>query len=101
MDCNDRRQNNRKCIDAALDDFVVHMKHKLLLTRHRKHWKHLPHRLLHQRVLEEAGELLAAIESGDRKAVVREAADVANFAMMVADNAQWSGTREWNSHQGR
>lgn len=95
------RDNTREGIDAAIKDFAVHMKHKLLLTRHRPHWKTCDQGFLHSRLLEEAEELLAAIECGDRKSIVREAADVANFAMMLADNAQWDGTRPWDSHEGR
>lgn len=72
----------------------------VLLTRHRPHWKELDVEVLLDRVAEEIDELCDAIASGDRKAVVRECADVANFVMMIADNAQWDGTRGWNSHEG-
>jgi NTP pyrophosphatase (non-canonical NTP hydrolase) len=35
----------------------------------------------------EVEELAGALLGGDSKEVAREAADVANFAMMIADNA--------------
>lgn len=96
-----KRENTRECIDAALDDFAVHMRHKLLLTRHRPHWKRVDMPVLLDRLCEEVEELRAAMRRGDRKEVVREAADVANFAMMIADNEQWAGTRPWDSKEGR
>ena len=93
-------ENTRTGIDAALEDFTIHMKHKLLLTRHRPHWANSNLRFLMGCAGEELDELQAAIKSGDRKSIVREAADVANFCMMIAHNAQWSGTRAWDSHEG-
>ena len=96
-----QRENTREGIDAALNDFMTHMRHKLLLTRHRDHWKELPLALLLERVKEEVVELEEALASGDRKKVVRECADVANFLMFIADNEQWAGSREWDSHEGR
>jgi hypothetical protein len=53
------------------------------------------------RAREELDELEDAIERDDRKEIVREAADGANFLMMIADNEQWAGTRKWNSGEGR
>jgi NTP pyrophosphatase (non-canonical NTP hydrolase) len=97
----DERENTRRGIDDAVADFAIHMKHKLLLTRHRAHWKALSVEALCSRMEEEVKELREAIKGGDRKAVVLEAADVANFAMMIADNEQWAGTRDWRSHEGR
>ena len=95
------RENTRMGIDAALEDFATHMRHKLLLTRHREHWKEATVKFLLSRLIGETVELTDAIESGDRKSIVRECADVANFAMMIADNEQWAGTRPWDSTEGR
>jgi len=93
--------NTRVGIDAALEDFTTHMRHKLLLTRHRPHWSKCdPHSLI-SRAREELAELEAALAADDRKGAVREAADVANFCMMIADNEQWAGTRPYDSHEGR
>jgi NTP pyrophosphatase (non-canonical NTP hydrolase) len=94
------RENTRDGIDEAVADFVVHMKHKLLMTRHRPHWKDCDLVFLLERLCEEVDELKDAIARRDRKETIREAADVANFAMMIADNEQWAGTRAWNSHDG-
>ncbi len=94
-------ENTSSDIDEAVSDFTIHMKHKLLMTRHRSHWSTLDTDLLFDRLREELEELRMAIVHGDRKAIVSEAADVGNFAMMIADNAQWGGTRDWNSHEGK
>lgn len=94
-------QNSRDGIDAALNDFTTHMRHKLLMTRHRSHWSKAEQLFLLSRAREELDELEEALDSETRKSVVREAADAANFCMMIADNAQWDGTRSWDSHEGR
>lgn len=93
--------NSREGIDAALNDFVVHMSHKLLLTRHRPHWSDSTTAFLLKRLKDEVVELEKAYKDDKRKDIVRECADVANFAMMIADNEQWSGTRPWDSLEGR
>lgn len=95
------RENTREDIDAALADFTTHMRHKLLLTRHRPHWSGSSTGFLIDRARQELEELAEAFKSEDRKAVVREAADVANFCMMIADNEQWAGTRPWDSKEGK
>ncbi len=93
--------NTSTGIDEAVKDFTTHMKHKLLMTRHRTHWSTLDTDLLFDRLREELEELRMAIVHDNRKEIVREAADVANFAMFIADNAQWAGTRGWTSHEGK
>lgn len=95
------RENTSSGIDEAVADFTVHMKHKLLMTRHREHWSTLDTDTLFDRLREELEELRMAIVHDDRKSIISEAADVANFAMMIADNAQWAGTRGWTSHEGK
>ena len=87
------RENTRVGIDASVEDFSIHMKHKLLLTRHRPHWKNCSLQFLFDRLILEVDELQDAIENSDSKSTIREAADVANFAMMIADNEQWAGDR--------
>ena len=102
VDQSQPRLNTGPSIDAALADFTCHMKHKLLMTRHRPHWSRCDVGTLLARAREELDELEQAYESEgcDRKDVVREAADVANFCMMIADNMQWAGTRAYDSHEG-
>lgn len=50
-------------------------------------WQDEPMHYLTSRLVEEVGELLRAISEGhEDKVVAKEAADVANFAMMIEDN---------------
>ena len=70
--------------------FAMLMEEKLLLNDHRPGWKNDDVHALIARLYEEARELVQAIGEGVDPAVVhaeigREAADVANFAMMIAD----------------
>lgn len=83
------------------------MEAKLLENEHKGDWKHEPFTFLLNRMEEELQELrdavmeslMEAIERAngeftdeERTRIIREAADVANFAMMIADN---TGGLEW------
>jgi NTP pyrophosphatase (non-canonical NTP hydrolase) len=59
------------------------MEQKLRENSHKAHWRDCSREWLMSRLLDEVEELRAAVTSED---VAREAADVANFAMMIADN---------------
>src|SRR3990167_7929067 len=77
--------------------FAAAMEKKLRVNDHRPHWRGCDHRYLYGRLLEEVEELrVAALRWVDDQAkiqsdpaaparVLDEAADVGNFAMMVAD----------------
>lgn len=102
--------NTREDIDRAVDDFSLQMVAKLLLTRHRTHWINCDVATLLKRleaeVVELEDEMSPLINAGQpltshqRKAIISECADVANFAMMIADVMTWAGTREWESNEG-
>ena len=64
--------------------FANEMERKLQLNDYKTGWKHMPLRQLLTRLKQETRELEKAIKNG--KSVVEEAADVANFAMMIANN---------------
>lgn len=79
-------------------EFLTAMRTKLQHGRDRgyqgwdEHWKcsvwesHFgPKGFLMRRLSEELTELILAVDSGDANKIREEAADVANFAMMVAD----------------
>lgn len=70
--------------------FAKLMESKLALNRHkgdREGWmKDYPEALL-DRVRDETGECLDAILMEQPESIALEAADIANFAMMVADSA--------------
>ena len=60
---------------------------KLAANRTRPHWKHTDGAYLIRRLLEECGELVQAYLENDRELVLQEAADVSNFAAMLADKS--------------
>jgi len=71
--------------------FAEKMEEKLLENDRKSHWKGCSDKWLLNRLRQETGELKRAIGSKlDSEQVAREAADVANFAMMIADNARRS-----------
>ena len=69
--------------------FAWRMAAKLDANAHKGSWRELsPFFLLH-RLRQETAELARALHSGAaREAIIDEAADVANFAMMIADMAR-------------
>lgn len=69
--------------------FAKQMEAKLRANDHKRHWSEChPDYLIH-RLYQEAGELWRAIEQKKpAHEVIQEAADVANFAMMIADVAE-------------
>ena len=70
--------------------FAQEMERKLRLHDDRPHWKDSDFDYLFGRLKEEFFELLDEVTSEeiDPKKIIDEAADVANFAMMIADNAR-------------
>jgi len=88
-------KNDKKSVARFSKD----MMHKLVLNIHRPHWNLSTFAVLMNRVVEEVEELDAEVERiistnyemGKKKEVlykvINEAADVANCAMFLADNA--------------
>jgi hypothetical protein len=77
-------RNNAKLVT----DFSVDMLKKLNENNHKDHWcscsfEHLTHRLF-----DEILEMHIAIEWQSYEEAIRECADVANFAAMIADNCR-------------
>lgn len=68
--------------------FVTDMGERLEANRHKSTWRERSFLQLLRRVKDETGELERAIRTGDPKAIIHEAADVANFCMMLADEAR-------------
>lgn len=80
--------------------FATYMEHKLRLNDHKPNWRTCSLGYLRQRLDQELAELNDALKCGDPRAVYDECADVANFAMMIADLAisrRRSGTGEGSS----
>jgi len=75
-------------IRPELQWFSKRMEAKLQENDHKAHWYKLHQDYLIHRLYQEAGELWNAIRNEPAENIVKEAADVANFAMMIADNAE-------------
>jgi len=73
-------------------DFASVMESKLRANDHKAHWRECSLDYLLTRLEQEALELREAINCGD--GVIGEAADVANFAMMIADIVQPRSAKE-------
>jgi len=68
--------------------FADAMEAKLKENDHKQHWSSMPMQYLIGRLAEEQEELREAIEGENSEEILKEAADVANFAMMIADVAK-------------
>ena len=70
-----------------VNDFANDMFAKLRINKHKAHWSTVTNKWLFDRLIEEAEELRAAmVEGKSPEDIIAEAADVANFAAMIADN---------------
>lgn len=110
-DCSHLWSEQKKCCpDCSHQDpdpreevlwFAKQMERKLRANDHKGHWSNCDDLYLKRRLREETNELIDAVNrlksyrrtSPDDVAwaarmVIREAADVANFAMMIADNSR-------------
>ena len=63
---------------------AAEMRRKLRENSHKSHWREEPVEWLVGRLIEEMGELVRSLH-GSPETVLSEAADVANFAAMIAD----------------
>jgi NTP pyrophosphatase (non-canonical NTP hydrolase) len=71
---------------SAVQSFGLAMVNKLDANAHKEHWSCATSLYLLERLREEVLELATALDGGDNTSIRDEAADVANFAMMIADN---------------
>ena len=69
----------------AVISFTESMIEKLGENEHKAHWDTVDEAYLMRRLEEETKELAEALAKGDTAEIIREAADIANFAMMIAD----------------
>lgn len=75
-------------IRSELQLFVNAQEDKLRRNDHKPHWKNSSIRFLIKRLKDEIEELEIEIEKGSELLITHEAVDVANFAMMIFDNAK-------------
>lgn len=71
-----------------LQRFALDMERQLQANDHKPGWSHDALWSLLSRLRQETDELSSAIDSGSPQRIIDEAADVANFAMMIADNTR-------------
>ena len=74
-------------IEEYADDitaFVDVMIEKLHKNRHKGHWNHVSLHKAVECIIDETKELIEAIRNNDLEEIHREAADVANFALIVS-----------------
>lgn len=76
--------NTQRGIKTLVSNMVI----KLEKNNHKGGWNSCNNTFLMNRMREELVELTDAISRRDLEHIINEAADVANFAMMIADNAQ-------------
>ena len=74
-------------IDSDIQTLVEVMKEKLAENDHKVPWDDIPNRELFTLLDDEVSELSDAILHGTPREIMRETADVANLAMMLAGNA--------------
>jgi hypothetical protein len=70
--------------------FAEQMEKKLQENDRKGGWENCSPGYLMRRLREEYQELLGLMIPQDREKIIREAADIANFAMMIADIARKS-----------
>jgi NTP pyrophosphatase (non-canonical NTP hydrolase) len=75
-------------MDEDLQDFIVHMKHKLLVHKNKGGYERLTLEELFKLLQGEMKELRVDIDSKNMTGIINECADVANYAMMIAIKIQ-------------
>ena len=75
-------------INDTVDNFAADMKLKLVANMHKGGWADSHLSFLMSRLLQETGELVEAMMSGDHNWTAAEAVDVANFAMMIHNKSK-------------
>jgi len=77
-------------VEMSLLWFAREMEKKLAANSHKGGWHHCSLQYLSMRLTQERKELQKAIKSKDVNDIIGECADVANFAMMIADTVRKS-----------
>lgn len=70
---------------ASVNWFSSRMEAKLAANDHKGGWRNCELQYLSMRLTQERKELTDAIASKDAERIINECADIANFAMMIAD----------------
>lgn len=69
--------------------FIIEMEKILKQNDHKTHWSKCTFKYLHSRLGDEYEELAESLSIGEDPSIIsKEATDVANLAMMIADNSR-------------
>ena len=71
---------------ASVQWFAEEMERKLQRNDHKSGWRGEALQYLSMRLTQERKEFADALASKDKERIISECADIANFAMMIADN---------------
>lgn len=74
-----------------IERFVNVMIHKLYVHRNKGHWEYVDLSTAYDLMEDEAAELREAMKNGDVPEIHKEAADIANFAMIISSVARRLG----------
>ena len=82
--------NNNPLKDVSIRDTVLifanNMEQKLVENDYKRDWENCSKSFLKVKLLEEIAELFDSLKHSNQRKITAEAADVANIAMMIADN---------------
>lgn len=79
---------NQRDIGPAVAQFAENMRRKLRQNEHKGSWLGVRPEHYVMRIMDEVDELQTALALGDPKAIIDECADIANFAMFIADGLE-------------
>ena len=83
--------------EHSVNQFALLMKKKLYDKRHKGHWRNQDRSWLFAQLIKEVGELAERLsEDATWIEIAEEAADVANFSMMVADVSDMGRLKEYS-----
>ncbi len=74
-------------VRPVVREFAIEMEKKLAKNDHKTEWNKLPLAAFVRRLQNEVEEMKMAIEYETPEAVTKECADIANFALIIADRA--------------
>lgn len=77
----------KKEIEDTVSWFSGRMQEKMLTNMYKGSWRGYTTQLLFKRLIDEISELYEALLVGGTEDIIKEASDIANFSMMIADIA--------------
>lgn len=84
---------------TELEQFALRMEHKLQENDNKPHWSGLTMNLLMHELTKKHARLLDAVCDNNHGQIIRHSADLANYAMMLADNAHNKMQRRQDNEQ--